>query len=194
MHKYSPEEIRFIEKSIAGRSYAEMTDLFNRHFGLRGKKKLTPGKMGYMLKKNKLSNGLPRRFQPGNTPHNKEKGNLKIGTERIIDGGWIQVKTAFPNVWKLKHRVLWEKTHGKIPNGYVILFADGNKINTRLDNLLMVSRKELYVMNRFGLIFTRRDLTKTGKMIADIKIRVNDLKRGEKNAGTKAKKTGRKKA
>jgi hypothetical protein len=31
-HKWTPKEIRFLEKNIVGRSYAEMTNLFNRRF------------------------------------------------------------------------------------------------------------------------------------------------------------------
>jgi hypothetical protein len=187
--RYTPEEIRFIKKNITGRSYTEMTDLFNKHFGLRGKKKIPFGQMKGILRKHKLSNGLPRRFLPGCIAANRKP----VGTESYkSDRGYIIVKTADPDVWKYKHIVIWENAHGPVPEGHVIMFADGNKQNLRLSNLLMVSRKELGVMNRCGLISTRKDLTKTGKLVADIKIMVSEkkhaAKKGRKSA-VKAKKT-----
>jgi hypothetical protein len=45
---------------------------------------------------------------------------------------------------------------------------------------LLISRKELAVMNKIGLIFNHRDLTKAGKAIADIRILIAARKRGEK--------------
>jgi hypothetical protein len=59
----------------------------------------------------------------------------------------------------------------------VIIFADGNKSNLKLKNLLMVSRSELAVMNHLGLISGSGELTKAGKAVADIKILIGDRKR-----------------
>jgi hypothetical protein len=142
--------------------------LFNKQFGLRGKKKLTLYQIANALKRNSLSNGLPRCFQPGHIP--KNKGVLQpVGTERI-DEGYAEVKIARPNVWKLKHHIIWEAAHGPVPKGHVIMFADGNKRNFDQDNLLLVSRKELATMNRFGLIFPDKELTKAGKVVAEFKL------------------------
>jgi hypothetical protein len=64
-HYYTPEEVRFITKKITGRSYAEMTDLFNKHFCLRGRKKLTLEQMSSFVNNRKLRNGRDCRFRPG---------------------------------------------------------------------------------------------------------------------------------
>jgi hypothetical protein len=194
---YTPEEIRFIKKEIKGRGYAELTDLFNKHFGLRGKKKLTFKQMNAFLNNHKLRNGRDCRFRPGQAAHNKgrkgycspgsEKGWFKkgqrpwtympVGSKRINCYGYLDIKIADPNVWKAKHVLLWEKAHGPVPKGHVVIFADGNKSNIRLSNLLLVSRSELAVMNRLHLISARKDLTKFGKTIADIKILIAERKR-----------------
>lgn len=39
----------------------------------------------------------------------------------------------------LKHRFLWETANGPIPKGHKVIFADGDKTNITLDNLIMVS-------------------------------------------------------
>lgn len=93
-----------------------------------------------------------------------------VGSERINAKGYVEVKVRNPNTWKLKHRVVWEQANGKIPKGHRILFADGNRLNMAPDNLLLVSRGELAVMNHFRLISAHKDLTKVGKSVAEIKL------------------------
>jgi hypothetical protein len=83
------------------------------------------------------------------------------------------VKIANPDVWKVKKTIIWEAANGPIPKGYVVIFADRNKSNFDLDNLLLVSRKELMIMNRKSLIFPDQDLTKTGKAIAGLHMAIN---------------------
>jgi hypothetical protein len=189
-HRYTPEEIRFIKNKITGRSYAEITELFNEHFDLNGDKKITRRQMQNFLARHKLRNGLIRRFQTGQAPRNKgrkgysfpgsEKGWFRrgntphnhqpVGAERVTKLGYVEVKISEPNKWQTKHSVIWEKARGKIPKGSVIIFADGNKLNMSIDNLIMVSRRELAVMNKFHLISVNVDLTKIGKSVADIKM------------------------
>jgi hypothetical protein len=180
---YTPEEIRFVKKNIRGRSYVEMTNLFNERFRLR----LTLKQMGTLLYNHDLRNGIGS-FRPGHVPANKGKthpgrqGNYKpVGSERI-DCGYIVVKVAdrknqSHKNWRRRHVVIWEKANGKIPRGHKVIFADGNNLNFDLDNLLLVSGSELGTMNRCGLISDNGDLTKAGKTIADIKILINKRKR-----------------
>lgn len=57
-------------------------------------------------------------------------------------GGYVEVKVAEPNKWRLKHRFVWEEAHGPIPPGHNIQFRDGNRQNLSLGNLYMISRAE----------------------------------------------------
>jgi hypothetical protein len=190
-HSYTAAEIRFLERKVYGRSYAELTELFNRRFGLS----FTMGRIHSTLKRQGLSNGRNTRFQPGQVPANKGKKGIHfsretefkpgnrphnwhpVGTEIMDKDGYVKVKTRNPKTWKYKHRLIWEKANGKIPRGGVIIFADGNKLNIRLNNLLLVSRSELSVMNHLGLISDNKKLTEIGKSIADIKLMIADRKR-----------------
>ncbi len=68
-------------------------------------------------------------------PIGRHTGHDKpIGAE-IKGKAGIRVKTAQPDVWKLKHRVIWEAAHGPIPKGRELEFIDGNRFNCSLDNL-----------------------------------------------------------
>jgi len=90
-----------------------------------------------------------------------------IGAERVRDKkkNLILVKTA-PDTWIEKSVCVWEQANGKLPEGYRILFADQNKYNFELDNLIPVTMREIFYMNRHGLISTDRELTKTGLALA----------------------------
>jgi hypothetical protein len=171
VHKYTPAQIRFTESKITGRSLADMTALFNRRFGLS----ITEGQMKGIMVYHKLHTGRVTRFRAGNKPWNYRP----VGTEQQDIFGYVNVKIADPDKWRYKHILVWEKANGKVPKGHAIIFADGNKSNMKLSNLLMVSRRELAVMNRLGLITADQDLTKAGKTIADIKLLTGDRKRAE---------------
>jgi hypothetical protein len=185
MKKYTPEEIQFIRDNIKGRSYAELLELFNRRFGLS----ITLMQMEGVIKRRKIYNGIDSRFVPGNIPTNKNKKGIHpksefkaghkafnlmpVGSERM-NNGEIEIKIGLTGKksekWKPKRYTIWEKANGPVPEGHVIIFADGNKLNLDLDNLLLVSRKELGVMNHLGFHFNDKDLTKIGKNIVHIKM------------------------
>jgi len=187
MHRhYTPEEILFVKKNIRGRSYVEMTKMFNERFGLR----ITLKQMGRLAYGHGIRNGIGS-YRPGNVPANKGKTHKPwqgcyrpIGSERLQQGYiFIKVsnrrKPAQKN-WEAKQVGIWKAANGKVPKGHVVIFADGNNRNFALDNLLLVSRRELAVMNRFRLISSHRELTRTGKAVADLVLVINKRKKAKK--------------
>jgi hypothetical protein len=200
--KYTAEEVEFIKINCVGRSWSEVTRLFNEHFGLS----LTRGQIESFTGNHHLRNGLDGCFQPGQVPHNKgvkglhyspasefKKGhrpwNYKpVGTERI-NSEYVEVKIADPKKWRAKHVVIWEAANGPVPKGHVVIFADGNRRNMVLDNLLLISRGELSVMNHLKLISADKDFTKIGKTIADISMLAAKRKRELKD-DKKSRRTG----
>ena len=77
-------------------------------------------------------------FKKGHTP----KNHKPVGYERITRDGYIEVKTAEPNVFELKHRLVWIEHNGAIPKGCNIQFKDGDRQNVSIENLYMISRSE----------------------------------------------------
>lgn len=80
----------------------------------------------------------PIMFRKGNIPGNTRP----VGSERLTKEGYTEVKTAEPNIWKLKHRIVWEQVHGPIPEGCNIQFRNGNRQDIRIENLYLISRAE----------------------------------------------------
>ena len=126
----------------------------------RFSKGMTPWNKGLSY----MPNNKETRFQKGNIPH----CHREVGSERIIRDGYIEIKVAEPNVWDLKHRVIYREHYGEIPSEHNIIFADGNKMNFDIDNLIAVSKSEMLILNNNNLRFEDKELTKVGVNIAKV--------------------------
>ena len=80
----------------------------------------------------------PTMFKKGHSPVN----HREVGSERINVHGYIEIKVAEPNRWRLKHQVLWEQVNGTIPRGYNVQFKNHNPLDCRIENLYMISKAE----------------------------------------------------
>lgn len=80
----------------------------------------------------------PTMFKKGSTPIN----HRDVGAERVNVYGYIEIKVAEPNRWRLKHRVMWEQVNGAIPNGYNVQFKNHNPLDCRIENLYLISKAE----------------------------------------------------
>lgn len=97
-------------------------------------------------------------FRKGQKPVNY----LPVGsvTERADHQGWLRafVKTADPNTWELRARVVWERENGPIPEGMLIHHHDRDTLNDAIDNLRCLTRAEHMlehhdeiILGKFGL-------------------------------------------
>lgn len=196
-YDYSEEKVKFLKENVKGITLKELTDRFNKEF----KCDLSKEVISRMKRKLNLTSGIDTRFKKGQDSWKKgkrmppeqyerckktmfQKGNLSnarpIGDERIDADGYTYVKIEQPNKWKLKHRVLWEDKYGTIPKGYNLIFADGNKQNLDLDNLILVSDSELFILNKNELYKKDKDLTEVGVNIAKVIDRVNKRRKNER--------------
>jgi hypothetical protein len=146
-----------------------MAELFNRTFGLEGEKKVTPKNLKRLAGRYKIRNGMRGPDEGLSHP---------VGTERE-NRGYRLVKTA-SGKWASKQSLIWEAANGPIPKGSRVIFADGNKSNLSLDNLMMVTQAELGYMNHAGIIGCGKEIMESAKLIADIKMAMT--KRFGKNA------------
>ena len=196
IRKYTDEEKQYLKSIIPGRSYAEILVLFNAKFD----NQLTKTNLAGFIKNNGVSRGIPSYFQKGHIPHNKGKpflsggrsaqtqfkkggmpGNYRpIDSTRINVDGYTEIKVADPKKWRLLHRVIWEKEHGPVPKGHVVLFGDGDRTNISLENLLLVSRAELAMLCKFGLIGKSREITGVGIIAANLRLKLGKLQKKNK--------------
>ena len=176
---------QFILDNYKGVSNAELTKRFNSKFGT----KVSLGQMKSYKGNHGLNSGLTGKFEKGHIPQNKGKkmsaemyekakhtmfkkdhvplNHRPVGSERVNVDGYIEVKIKEPNIWELKHRLVWERVNGAIPKEEGIIFLDGNKLNCDIDNLRCVTRAELLYLNRYGLN-NAGEVTDTGILMAKL--------------------------
>lgn len=200
-YDYSEEKVQFLKNNVKGILLKELTRRFNERFNCN----LTENAIQNMKRQLNLTSDLDTKLKKGHIPHNKgkkwadfmseqgkvnssktffKKGHIpynyrSIGEERVDTDGYILVKIQDGHLyknWKLKHRVIWEEKNGPVPNGYHLIFADGNKQNFDLDNLVLVSNSELLLLNRNKLYKNNKELTKTAVNIVRLIDKANKRK------------------
>lgn len=197
--KSKPEKIALTTKeqddymrSIAkGKTAEELRQILFDKFGIQ----FSASQMKNYRSRKGIVTGLDCRYKKGCVPVNKGKkmpsevyarcsatmfkkgrkpNNWKpVGSERVESkDGYILVKVAEPNKWKPKHIVIWEQANGPVPAGYKIMFADQNKRNFNLDNLLLISKGESAQLNKNRMVFKDAELTKTGLNLIRLKMKL----------------------
>ena len=175
-----PQEIKeYIKENVKGKTCEELAEKVNARFGTD----YSPEQMKSYKERNHLRSGIDGKFKKGNKPYNKgmkgfcaagsekgwfQKGNIPpnhrpVGSERVdYKDGYIFIKVAEPNVWKLRGRVVWEKEKGPIPKGSCLAHLDGNPQNDNIENLRVITRAENARLNKIKYRFKNPELTDTG--------------------------------
>lgn len=186
---FTNDQESFVRTYIPGHSYREISDEVFKRFGI----KLTNAQVKSWIGNRKLSTGLSGHFSKGHVPANKgkhqkitgrmaetmfKKGHVpankdKTGTEKVKGDGYVWIKIAEPNVWKQKHRIIYEQVHGKISDKDRIIFADGNNRNFDIDNLIKVNNVELLRMNLKGNISEFPEVTKSNLIVTKLDIAIS---------------------
>lgn len=195
--KVFPEYIQnFLKENNFGKTTREITELlnvtFNKNYSvsqikaLRSRLRLVSGLSGYFEK----GHIPPNKGKKGWCPHGCEKGwfrkghvsyNRKpIGTEVMSSAGYLKIKVSEPNGWRFKHLMEWEKHNGKVPEGCLVSFKDGDHYNCDIGNLVLITKAENAVLNREKLRFGDKNLLEAGLALAKVKIRIAEIQRSKK--------------
>lgn len=195
-----PEYVSYLMDFIPGHSTADIIqafyEVFNirltsyqvknfcHYFGVRQginsgrfKKGHQPDNKGKKMSPEVYAKAAPTMFKKGQVPVN----HRPVGSERVNVDGYIEIKVAEPNRWRLKQRVVYEKFHNVVlTKGEVIVFLDGNKLNCEPDNLKKISRSALARYNQDHLGSSDRDLNHIGIQIAQVKALAGERKKKRK--------------
>ncbi len=135
------KSVKFLQD--AGLRFAENPAIVAHRF----KKGMTSANKGLRQSEFLSPEGIERssktRFQKGCKCHNaKPVGYEKFRYDKYRGKGYVFIKVEEGKPMILKHRWIWEQANGPIPNGYCLVFRDGNTRNCELSNLELINRVE----------------------------------------------------
>ncbi|QHI16202.1 HNH endonuclease signature motif containing protein [Acinetobacter haemolyticus] len=189
--KYTSEQLAYIQANCS-KTRKELTLDVNLIFLTD----FTVNQIKSLCTRNKWNTGRTGCFEKGDKPWNTgtkgvckpNSGNFKkgqqtwnkkpIGYERICSkDGYVLVKVAEPNVFKLKHRVVWEKANGPIPENHVIAFNNLDKTDCRLENLTLMAKAEMVRYSQSFHKLATSETNETCLILAKVKNKIHQSKK-----------------
>ncbi len=134
---HKPEHLQYLKDNHGLLPRSQLTDKFNQHFGTSFTAKdikTVCRRLGLKMKK------VRRNYLP-------------VGTVRQ-HGKFLCIKTEEPDVWESMHKYVYEQEHGPMPDGFIIMFADGDRHNVDIDNLVCVPHDASWIINKGGVAKT----------------------------------------
>jgi len=141
----SPAAVRFRRGDNVGETSRFTAGHVPANKGLR-RPGYAPGRMGQT------------QFKKGERRGSAAENWCPIGTIRADGEGFLRIKVregrkgepyGFGNtkLWPLLNRHVWEQHHGPILPGHAVVFKDKDRTNCSIDNLELISRRELLHRN-----------------------------------------------
>lgn len=199
--RYSSEELAFIEKHCR-MTRRNLHAAFIKKFG---RTEVTVVNLKSLCTRKGWRTGRTGIFDKGHVPANKgkqmpfnansartrfKKGHVPANTkyaghERVTKDGYVEISveetnphTGFQRRYVQKHRWLWEKQNGPVPEAMVLKCLDGNKQNSDPSNWKMIPRAMLPRLNgRFGRDYDNApaELKPTIMKVAELQHRSKEL-------------------
>ena len=207
---YSDEQKEWLKNNVKNCSFQEITKNFNDIFGTNKTVKQINSLATSLGLVNEIDSSFKKGSSPFNkgktwdewmskegqekvkqfafSSKDRSKNNADfivkpIGSERLHDG-YIKVKIKNNNGsknYEFKHILVWEEKYGPVPDDSCIVFADGNKKNCDINNLILVKKSELCCMNKNGFIYKgNADATKVGHTMAKLKLKIGEVQKNAK--------------
>lgn len=153
---FTKEQENFIKGNAAGITNIELTKRLNERFNTNFQSKT----IKCYKEKHRIKSGIKSYSYP-------------IGAERISHG-YTLIKIAQPNVWREKHRVIYESVFGNIPKGCKLVFLDGNKQNCNIENLRLVKDHEEAYLNKMGYTGISKEFTEAAISLVKLKSKIKE--------------------
>lgn len=174
--RYTPEEEKFLAEKITDcSSFRELTDLFNDQFGTMRSISSVQDKC---IKRLKIRIGK-NSGQYGS----RNKDHLPLGTIRKTSyGTYIKATDAGDTkytgyqepYWVPLQKKIYQERHGNIPNGYMVIFLDGDSENFSVDNLYPINRRISAMLASNGFYSRDPELTKTAIKLCELQMAIKD--------------------
>ena len=169
---YTKEQLAFMEKHGADMTTTELTNALNKAFSTghtAGSVRTTLKNMGILKSKETRARNCAMNGEP-------------IGAAKIIGGyRYIKVRKSsggFYKDWEREICLVYKNAYGDIPEGYMVVTLNGDKLDARPENLALISKKVAARMaNGHGKSFwsNSADITKAGTAVCELDQALSDV-------------------
>ena len=169
---YTKEQLAFMEKHGADMTTTELTNALNKAFSTghtAGSVRTTLKNMGILKSKETRARNCAMNGEP-------------IGSAKIIGGyRYIKVRKSsggFYKDWEREICLVYKNAYGDIPEGYMVVTLNGDKLDARPENLALISKKVAARMaNGHGKSFwsNSADITKAGIAVCELDQALSDV-------------------
>ena len=169
---YTKEQLAFMEKHGADMTTTELTNALNKAFytgHTAGSVRTTLKNMGILKSKETRARNCAMNGEP-------------IGSAKIIGGyRYIKVRKSsggFYKDWEREICLVYKNAYGDIPEGYMVVTLNGDKLDACPENLALISKKVAARMaNGHGKSFwsNSADITKAGIAVCELDQALSDV-------------------
>ena len=169
---YTKEQLDFMTEHGADMTTAELTSALNTAFNTNH----TAASVRTVLKRLGVKKSKETRSR------NCAMNGDPIGSEKIIGGyRYIKVRKSsggFYKDWEREICLVYKNAYGDIPEGYMVVTLNGDKLDARPENLALISKKVAARMaNGHGKSFwsNSADITKAGIAVCELDQALSDV-------------------
>ena len=169
---YTQEQLDFMTEHGADMTTAELTSALNTAFNTNH----TAASVRTVLKRLGIKKSKETRSR------NCAMNGDPIGSEKIIGGyRYIKVRKSsggFYKDWEREICLVYKNAYGDIPEGYMVVTLNGDKLDARPENLALISKKVAARMaNGHGKSFwsNSADITKAGIAVCELDQALSDV-------------------
>lgn len=162
VNKWSDDEKLYLINNCNNKSYSELAKEVSKVIGVNRTANQVMNECYFLGVKNNRDTRYKKGHKVWNEKpilHERKGSNgktyLKVSNDRS------RTRSNSHNSDKnyvIKHNYIWEQAYGKIPDDCVVIFADGNKDNFDLDNLICIPISVKQMMNANGWQFLNNEL------------------------------------
>ena len=143
-HDFSEEEKGFIKKYYPDNGpekTAEMlNEIYDTHRTAYSVRTLANGTLGLTVSDSFIVKLNRSNHEKMMAAHVRESGSIRKDTRKSDDRVYYKMKDA-DGRWRMAGIVIWEEANGPIPDGYRLIYLDGDNSNYSLDNLYLAPLK-----------------------------------------------------
>ena len=165
-HKYTDEERRWLTENVPSMGETEITTAFNARFGTNLGRDTLRGYVKRFIGAKRTDETVSRshsesqiRYHAGDLSI-QTRGRRPIKVIRIEDNGRLK--------WIPYGRYLWEQEHGKLPNGWVVIYLNNDGTDCRPENIYAVSPDVVVLMARNQWFSQNPEVTLTALKLCEL--------------------------